>query len=58
MGKLLQTAANYIKWSFHVPNGHEEYQMFPDQGVPNYTKICSFGMQINWQPCLGNFLLK
>jgi hypothetical protein len=34
------------KWPLNIPNGHKIYQHFPFQGLPKFTQIFIFGLQI------------
>jgi hypothetical protein len=52
--KIHQTAANCRKWPYHLQNNYKVYQIavkllqnFPFQGLPQYTNIGIFGLQIN-----------
>jgi hypothetical protein len=40
-------AINFNKIAIKIPNGLEIYQNFPPQGPYKYTKIGTFGMQLN-----------
>jgi hypothetical protein len=50
--KLCQTAINYTKWPYNIPNGHKIYQHLPFKGPPKFTQIgILVWKQTIWQPC-------
>jgi hypothetical protein len=45
--KLCQTAINYTKWPYNIPNGHKNIQQLPFKGPPKFTQIGIFGLKTN-----------
>jgi hypothetical protein len=45
--KLFQTAIDYNKWTYNIPNGHKIYQHLPFKGPPKFAQTGIFGLKTN-----------